>query len=808
MRTPWALLRRLRTGLAPASAGPAGTPTSPAPTGASASVDELLAQRRELERRRDQLQRDLAAITASLAQVDRDLAVATPPADKASASLRAPRRWPASVRQRTHRALPESQRPAHTWAATAPVRSHAEAPEPELRTRLTRARRGKLGAAGASAEVTDVAAAADTAAAPTASEIITARTPHEVGTRGRRAGKATLRQVPGIDGLRGIAVAAVVIYHFFGNVLPGGFMGVDMFFILSGFLITSLLVREHAVTGAVNLKNFWLRRVRRILPAAATVLLICTAIVGTMGGDTAVQLPAQFFGSLFFVNNWVQIAGSSSYFADSGVEVFAHYWSLAVEEQFYVLWPLIFIGLAALGMKVAGPGGRRQRLPLLVCALIAGVASAALMGWLYDPQVDPTRVYYGSDTHAFGLLTGVIVALLWGSRSPQAQADSWPVARWSGAARTGVAVASTLALIGILALFVTTADTAAVTYPWALAGAGILTAIALVGVVAEVGPVSWLARTLPLRWLGQRSFSLYLWHWPVIIIIEELLRPASSTWVPGVLALVISLPLSELSYRFVENPFRRRGYKATLGWLFAARPHLALPRIAVGLATVAALILASIGMVKAPPMTQLEAQLAAAAELQEEANRLAQEAAEVHQREVDSREVPTGPEITAIGDSVLLGAAPAMYQQLPGIYVDGEVSRHYTAVAGIVAALKAQDQLRQFVVLSFGTNGQAFPGQLEEILSAIGPDRIVALVSPYGDRYWMAEARQQVIAAVENNANVYGADWCSRALADPTLVGADGIHPSATGIDAYIASIMDAFTQWSNDEKVVPAVCG
>ena len=138
----------------------------------------------------------------------------------------------------------------------------------------------------------------------------------------------------------------------------------------------------------------------------------------------------------------------------------------------------------------------------------------------------------------------------------------------------------------------------------------------------------------------------------------------------------------------------------------------------------------------------------------------------------------------------------------------GEWETNAPTVEAGLAALKAQDQLRQFVVLSFGTNGQAFPGQLEEILSAIGPDRIVALVSPYGDRYWMAEARQQVIAAVENNANVYGADWCSRALADPTLVGADGIHPSATGIDAYIASIMDAFTQWSNDEKVVPAVCG
>ena len=832
MKNPWAIVRRLREEFSSSVTSALPEPTAPTPRlsqGAdaptpqkSSRLDALTAKKERLLARRNQLTAEVEALNTQLKQLEAELEATQAQADESQPiQLRDvtghSRRWSATVSQRAHRNIPHPRREqlarlrektsnsSRRWTAGGRLRDHSAAPEKELRTALTRAPHPVVAPKTETPRAEQETSRAQVAMVETVSS-----TPGTAATSTPQTPvKARLRQVPGIDGLRGIAVAAVVIYHFFGGVLPGGFMGVDMFFILSGFLITSLLVREYAVTGAVSLKNFWLRRVRRILPAAATVLLVCSAIVGMMGGDIAVQLPAQFFSSLFFVNNWVQIAGSSSYFADSGVEVFAHYWSLAVEEQFYLLWPLVFIGLAALGRRWG-----RGRLPLLVFAVLIGVASATLMGVLFDPQVDPTRVYYGSDTHAFGLLTGVVLALVWGSRSPDAAADSWPVAAWRRSHRFTVATVSTVALVALLAMFVVVTDTAATTYPWALAGAGLLTAVALIGVVAEVGPVSWLAKTVPLRWLGQRSFSLYLWHWPAIIIVEELFRRSplesvsTNAWVPGLIALVISVPLSAVSYRFVENPFRRHGYAATLSWLVAKRPTFALPRVAIGVATAVAVVLAGVGMVKAPPMTQLEAQLAQAAELQAEANRLAQEAAEAHQREVDSREVPTGAEITAIGDSVLLGAAPALYQQLPGIYVDGEVSRHYTAVPGIVANLEAQDQLRQFVVLSFGTNGQAFEGQMDEILEEIGPDHIVALVSPYGDRYYMQEARDQVRAAVEEYPNVYAADWCARALADPTLVGADGIHPTTTGIDAYIASIMDAFTQWSTDEKVIPAVCG
>ncbi|WP_254868262.1 acyltransferase family protein [Corynebacterium sp. Marseille-Q2823] len=375
-------------------------------------------------------------------------------------------------------------------------------------------------------------------------------------TRQRRA---RLRPVPGLDGLRGLAVLAVVIYHFFGDLLPGGYLGVDMFFVLSGFLITSLLVREFAVTGRISLTDFWIRRFRRILPAALVVLCLCTALVAMIGGDLAVGIREQFLGTFFFVNNWTQIATSQTYFAPNEVQVFAHYWSLAVEEQFYLLWPLLMFGAFALSRR------QPKRLPIAL-SLVLAVASAAAMALLFTPGEDPTRVYYGTDTHAFGLLIGALLSLLLTSTSKEAKADSW------ASTSTGVIAGTVgaLALVGYLAQLVWMSADLGVTYRGGLVLTSLLGAAMIWGVVRETGPLTWLFRTRVMRWLGQRSFSLYLWHWPVVMILREL--SDAPAWLLGLLALPLSFLLAEVTYQFVENPFRRAGYVAT--WrTYCFAPH-------------------------------------------------------------------------------------------------------------------------------------------------------------------------------------------------------------------------------------------
>ncbi|WP_231732335.1 acyltransferase family protein [Corynebacterium sp. CMW7794] len=623
----------------------------------------------------------------------------------------------------------------------------------------------------------------------------------------RKNARARLRLVPGLDGLRGLAVLAVVIYHFFGDVLPGGYLGVDMFFVLSGFLITSLLVREFRVTGRISLKDFWVRRFRRILPAAVTVLVICTAIVAAIGGDLAVGIREQFLGTLFFVNNWTQIATSQSYFADNEIQVFAHYWSLAAEEQFYLIWPLLIAGLFIVVRRYP------RRVPIIVSVVLAA-ASAVAMWFIYTPGEDPTRVYYGTDTHAFGLLIGAALSLIITSTHSDPAADSWPSSRRAGA--IAAQVLAPLALLAYLAQLIFMTDDLEFTYRGGLMLTSVLGALMLWGVVRDARPLTWLFSTTVMRWLGQRSFSLYLWHWPLIMILIALFdSKREHAWVWGLVALPLSFLLAEISYQFIENPFRRGGYKKAWTTYWASRPGLA--ELRYGFAKVAwplvpLLVVASLagvvyGVVTSSDKTQLERDLEELQQLNNSGSTPAPEAAAPTTTAKKTRPMPRGPEITAIGDSVMLASSAALNTRFPGLYIDAAVSRHYTAAIPIVQELKSTGQLRDTVFLGFGTNGAAFPGQLDELIDAIGPDRTIVLSVPYGDRDWMPGARAEVIQAAKDHKNVYLADWCTHAQSNTSLLRADGVHPEIEGADQYALAFQYALQQYSNYDKNTSTQC-
>lgn len=634
------------------------------------------------------------------------------------------------------------------------------------------------------------------------------RTEGESALPGARP-KGGIRRVPALDGIRGIAVMVVVIYHLFGTVLRGGYLGVDMFFVLSGFLITSLLAREKLTTGRIVLRKFWLRRARRILPAAVVVLLVTTAVGGPLAGDSAVALPRQFFTTLFFVNNWGQIAASSSYFAESGTELCAHYWSLAVEEQFYVLWPfLIFVLLWQAGRSSGGTSdddaSRLRRAAVITGAL--GAASFALMVTLYHPAEDPSRVYYGTDTHSFGLLVGAIVALLLCNPSREADSDSWPSR--TGATRRMLRLSGAVGLLGILVLCIFLPDTSPVTYRGGLLLASLATAGIIAAVVQGSEVLCAVLSVAPLRRLGELSFSLYLWHWPVMIVAEQVVRRESPGWMTSLAALVISLVLSEASYRWVETPFRRRGFRPVFAACFStsARP---MCRLSAGVGAAVLAGAAAVGMCVAPDMTRLERDLRAAASTHSEAQQA--EPAPEPERE-DEREMPSGSEITAIGDSVMLASKDALEHEFPGIYVDGAVSRHWEEGEPIAQQMAAAGTLDRFVVLGFGTNGPATgagdPELLGRFLDELGEDRVVILVLPYGDRAYMPEAEKEVREEAERRENVYVADWCHAVRDDTSLLRDDLIHPTPPGALAYAAAIRGALEQWVNDDEHVPPVCG
>jgi len=372
----------------------------------------------------------------------------------------------------------------------------------------------------------------------------------------RRTG-TTLPHYGGLDGLRAIAVIAVLLYHGGVSWDPGGFLGVEMFFVLSGFLITSLLVTEWAQTATVALVAFWSRRARRLLPALFA-LVLAIGVYYALGGsaDAIPGLKGDGISTLLYFNNWHQIAAGTSYFAASGpVSPLQHTWSLAIEEQFYVIWPLVVLGVLAFARR-RGASSRRSLQILLSASVIGAVASAVEMGLLFDGGRGLDRVYYGTDTRAAGLLIGASLAIAMTIRR------RWPSPRHpltlTPARRRVLSVVAAGTLGGVGAAMALSAGSDGWVYPYGLLAIDAAMVVLILTVV--VAPSSAVARLLsvrPLRGVGTISYGLYLWHFPLFLWLDE-----SSTGLTGTpllaLRLGAALVASLISYACIEQPIRQR----------------------------------------------------------------------------------------------------------------------------------------------------------------------------------------------------------------------------------------------------------
>ncbi|MDQ7878308.1 acyltransferase family protein [Microbacterium sp. QXD-8] len=579
----------------------------------------------------------------------------------------------------------------------------------------------------------------------------------------------------GLDGMRAIAVTLVVFYHLFPlHLLPGGFLGVDVFFVISGFLITSLLLRERTATGRIALGRFWQRRARRLLPALAVVVAVCSALAWVVGGDVLVDLDAQVLGAATFSYNWVSIAGGGGYFAAATPELFRNFWSLAVEEQFYLLWPLLF----PLFLLLPRAWGRTAT----AFALAAG--SAVWMGVVAGGGGDLTRAYFGTDTHAFGLLLGVGLAFLLAPLSRARWADSPAARRVTG----GAGVVAIAALVALTALPLGGAVTA---FPGALLAASLLSAVAI---VAGVWPGSWFGRTLDvraLRWIGDRSYGIYLWHWPLLVLAVAAFAPghtvaAAPVWI-GVSVLAATAAASALSFRFLETPVRRLGFRRSARALAARLRGGPRARLRVlGVALAGAVVLAGTGaaLAAAPDESSAEAAVRAGREALAEAMRDAPPAPIAPTPSDAAPAAPAdvpGDQITAVGDSVMLASAGGLVERLPGVDVDAEVSRSMWAGPRIVDDLAAAGRLRPYVVVALGTNGPVDHGALEQLADSVGPQRGLVLVNAYAPRDWIPGVNAELAAFAEERRNVVVADWSGAIAPHEDMLADDRIHPDASG---------------------------
>jgi peptidoglycan/LPS O-acetylase OafA/YrhL len=621
--------------------------------------------------------------------------------------------------------------------------------------------------------------------------------------RGRRAGE--MGYLPGLDGVRALAVLGVLLYHGDLTWMRGGFLGVDVFFVLSGFLITTLIVEEYSRSGRIDFKRFYLARARRLLPALLLMLVIVGMLAAFIYRDSAATFRADAIASLFYVTNWWFIFSDASYFEAIGRPPFLqHLWSLAVEEQFYLLWPALVLILLRW----------RGRRAVFYVALGAALASTLWMAFLaisngYPQEADPSRAYFGSDSHIMGLLLGAALAMVWrpGRLST----------RLTAGAKAVITAIGILALLGVAYFFLFVGEYSNFLYR---GGFLVLSAIVCVLIAAASHPGAPFGRMIgsqPWRYIGQRSYGLYLYHWPIYVITRpELDIPLDG---PALLALRLGLTfaVAELSYRYVEIPIRRGAIGAFLTrWRESdpdERAYLGRRVLASSGVALVALGLMGAGLATAKPADQaIPDDVAAAIGIDDGGpteilidNPTAEPTASASPNpESDTSQAPTTPSadglptnangaLTAIGDSVMLGIASQLQAKVDGTQVDAEVSRQASGVLERVQRLSKKGLLAPTVVLHTGTNGVVTEDQLREMLDILSDRERVIVVNTNVPRPWMEPNNELIAAVVPDYPNAVIADWYAVSADNPEYFVSDGTHPQwPSGIKAFVREIMRA----------------
>ncbi len=605
--------------------------------------------------------------------------------------------------------------------------------------------------------------------------------------KGRSRGE--MGYLPGLDGIRALAVIGVLLYHADLGWIRGGFLGVDVFFVLSGFLITSLILEELDRSNRVNFARFYLGRARRLLPALLLMLIIVGAVVAIWYRDAAYQFARDSLASAFYVNNWWYIATDLSYFESIGrPPLLTHLWSLAVEEQFYLVWPF----LAFLVYR------RFRRPGVGIFALLLALASTAWMITMSVSQgfpdfADPSRAYFGTDSHAMGLLIGAALATFWRPGRLSSTVSS-------GARHlvTGVGV---LALAAVIGFFIVVGEYT----PWMYRGGFLALAVIVAVLIAAAShPASPLGPFLgkqPLRYLGQRSYGLYLWHWPIFMLTRPVLDIAlDGVWLLA-FRLALTIGVAELSFRFLEMPIRRgviarwwRRAKTTGGRALIKARVIAVTAIATLVAGVLVLGV-SLAQAQEPPVPADVAQaIGGQTEVTIDTPDLEPTTSPTPGVSASSR----AGTATGIGDSVMLGARGALRSTIPGIKIDAAVARYPGAFLGRIKKIRAAGLLADTVVLHPGTNGVIPESIMRQMLDLLKDRKRVVVVNDDVPRTWN-EANNDVISAViPDYPNAVIADWKSASKGHPEYFVSDGIHLTALGARTY-ANLIKKAAQISPD---------
>ncbi|MEH6944016.1 acyltransferase family protein [Bacillus sp. JJ722] len=608
------------------------------------------------------------------------------------------------------------------------------------------------------------------------------------------------RYIPGLDGLRALAVLSVIAYHLKFEWASGGLLGVTIFFVLSGYLITNLLLIEWEQTHRINLKNFWIRRARRLLPSMLTMLLIVTAWITLFDQAFLGKLKDDFLPAILYVSNWWYIFHDVSYFESMGVpSVLTHFWSLAIEEQFYIVWPLFIFLVLSIKLK---------RKPIIIITMLIAFASALAMGIMYEPGADPSRVYYGTDTRAFSLLIGAMLALIWPSHKLSTKVPMQ--------LRFAMDLIGIISLITLLLMIHKSNQYSGFLYLGGMLLASILTAL-LVAII--VHPSSFLGKWLsikPLRWVGVRSYGIYLWHYPIILLTNPLVDTEGPSITRILFQITLTFVIAGLSYKYIENPIRQGWIKQFIKRVTSGEwkiKNLSTNRwVALGCGVILVFI-STIGLA-ATPVEQPDKANAKKAEqsleivaennkqdetdetdasikFHKEVKEVPKEKAkeESQEPEKEATQPNTDQLINVIGDSVVLDAAPYLQEKFPNIIVDAKIGRQMSQADEVYNQFVQKGKAGDIVIIGLGSNGAFSSSQLDSLLNAIGSDKKIILINTRVPRPWQSVVNNALEEAAAKYQHVSLVDWYSHSAGHNEYFAPDGVHLTKTGSQAYASLV-------------------
>ncbi|MDN7306509.1 peptidoglycan O-acetyltransferase OatA [Listeria monocytogenes] len=621
----------------------------------------------------------------------------------------------------------------------------------------------------------------------------------------KRTTRYSRKYVPSIDGLRALAVIAVIAYHLNFSWAKGGFIGVDIFFVLSGYLITNILLTQWEKNQSLQLKQFWIRRFRRLIPAVYVMIVVVVIYAVFFHPEILKNLRGDAIASFFYVSNWWFIFHNVSYFDSFGLpSPLKNLWSLAIEEQFYLIWPaflLVFL--------------KWVKNPKLLLKIVIGLGllSAVWMTILYVPGTDPSRVYYGTDTRAFDLLAGCALAFV------------WPFNRLSPVVpRKSKAVLNIAGTISILCFILFTAFVSEY-QPFLYRGGLLFVAILGVIMIATIShPASYLSKIFsfkPLRWIGTRSYGIYLWHYPIITLTTPVLEITQPNIWRAILQVAATFIIAELSFRFIETPIRKNGFinyfkgfkdknyfiwknKPVGKWLSIAGVVAVLAIFTFGMSNVLSVNTnaekqqTSVKTTTSTPDEKKDDKKdkedKATKEKEDSKETDANKANGQNQTQVPDNKNKTAAtpktmitQTVAIGDSVMLDIEPYLKEAVPNITIDGLVGRQLRDAITTATGYKKFNSENSSVILELGTNGPFTEEQLNDLLDQFDKATIY-LVNTRVPRGWQSDVNKS-IANASSRPNVTVVDWYSRSSGQSQYFAPDGVHLTKSGAQAYVAML-------------------